>query len=241
MIHVYYRISDNNRRGKAPEYFSNKNCLENFLEKFNPENIIFIADNVTEQTYDWLTSYKKEIIKTSLGNSGSLKFTLDLAINNSLEDIIYFVENDYLHTDRSKQLLKEAFDYGASYVSLYDHPDKYHSHYNINYNDNIDWLCRDVGYLNLTSKIFYIKSSYWRTTPSTCMTFASKVKFLKEDYEIICKHFYNEKNELLKIPKDHEMFLNLNNKGRVLITPIPGAATHGDMLSPHIIWKDQLI
>ena len=31
---IYYRISDKNRRGKAPEYFTNENCLNNFLKNF---------------------------------------------------------------------------------------------------------------------------------------------------------------------------------------------------------------
>ena len=241
MIKVYYRISDKNRKGKAPDYFSNKNCLDNFLNNFNPEEITIIADNVKDETYDWLLTYNKSIKRISLGNVGSLKFTFDLSIKNNDEDIVYFVENDYLHTKDSKQLLEEAFEMGASYVSLYDHPDKYTAHYNINYDRYVDMLSRDVGYETLTSKIYYGKTSYWRTTPSTCMTFATKVKTFKEDYDIINKMFYDQENNLLKNVHDHGMFLEFWKKGRVLISPIPGAATHGDMLSPHVIWKEQLI
>jgi hypothetical protein len=68
------------------------------------------------------------------------------------------------------------------------------------------------------------------------MTFASKVKTLKEDKDILrewTKDTY---------PHDFYMFQDLIKKRRKLISPIPGFSTHGEVknLSPLINWEKQL-
>jgi len=235
MIHVYYRISDNNRRGKAPSYFTNDNCLNNFLRHFSPESIQIIADNVRQETLDWLAGYGHEVINTKLGNSGSFKFALDQAITRNDDDIVYFVENDYIHLPNAKQIMNDGFRLGVDYVTLYDHPDKYNPHYNVNYNQTV--YCAEGDSAKRPSSVLYSAISYWKTTPSTCMTFAARVRALKEDYDLLVKHFYDAQGNFHKIPNDMGMFEDLRNKGRTLISPIPGAATHGDLLSPHIEWR----
>jgi hypothetical protein len=74
-------------------------------------------------------------------------------------------------------------------------------------------------------------------TNSTTMTFAAKVKTLKEDEEILRKYTSGS------YPRDFEMFLELRDKSRSLITPIPGYATHGETawLSPLTDWKEQIL
>jgi hypothetical protein len=66
------------------------------------------------------------------------------------------------------------------------------------------------------------------------MTFAAKVKTLRED-ENILREFTNQ-----IYPRDFDMFLKLRDNGRSLITPIPGYSTHGETkwLSPLINWND---
>jgi hypothetical protein len=66
------------------------------------------------------------------------------------------------------------------------------------------------------------------------MTFASKVKTLREDEEILRSFTQGS------YPRDFEMFLALRDKGKALITPIPGYATHGETawLSPLTNWND---
>ena len=41
------------------------------------------------------------------------------------KDLIYFVEDDFLHKDNCREILLEGLRLGAEYASLYDHPDKY--------------------------------------------------------------------------------------------------------------------
>jgi hypothetical protein len=66
------------------------------------------------------------------------------------------------------------------------------------------------------------------------MTFASKVKTLRED-ESILRKWTNTTH-----PHDFQMFLELRDKGRSLITPLPGYSTHGETawLTPLINWND---
>ena len=65
------------------------------------------------------------------------------------------------------------------------------------------------------------------------MTFATNVKTLKDDEEIIRKWTTGTH------PNDFEMFIELRNKGKSLVSPLPGYSTHGEIafLSPLINWE----
>jgi hypothetical protein len=240
---VYYRLSDKNRRGKAPSYFTNENCLNNFFKNFHikdTDKIFIIADNVSDSTIQWLKSYNVEIIRTNLGNSGSFDFSLKHAMLNSHNsDIVYFVENDYLHRNNSREAMDEAFNIlNADYVSLYDSPEKYEYHYNLNYNNYVDFGQNIFN--NFKSKIYYGFKNYWRTSNSFTMTFAMKKDLIRHDYEIFKYELIDidqDNYSYKKIPRDFELFNILSTiKNRKLLTPMPGYSTHGDLLSPNIDW-----
>jgi hypothetical protein len=57
--------------------------------------------------------------------AGTFNLALDEALMYDDDEIVYFIENDYLHKLESQKILEEGFNLGASFVSLYDHPDKY--------------------------------------------------------------------------------------------------------------------
>ena len=65
------------------------------------------------------------------------------------------------------------------------------------------------------------------------MTFASKVSTLKRTESILRKYTQGS------YPEDFKMFLELREQGELLITPIPGYATHGETkwLSPLTDWS----
>jgi len=65
------------------------------------------------------------------------------------------------------------------------------------------------------------------------MTFAAKVSTLKRVESTLRKHTSGTH------PNDFEMFLELRQQGELLITPLPGYATHGETawLSPLTNWK----
>ena len=65
---------------------------------------------------------KEQITEVSIGSgAGTFNLALDMALKYDDEEIIYFVENDYLHLRNSDKILEEAFSLGASFVTLYDH------------------------------------------------------------------------------------------------------------------------
>jgi len=226
-LKIFYRLSD---IGGRPEiqacWTTNAICLMNFLDTFPDTDITVIADNTTDKTFEWLQLIKNiNIIKTSLGNCGSFNYALTLALQEEDDEIIYFVENDYLHRSlplTSKEILLEGFTLPIDYVTLYDHLDKYEESYS-----------KEFGFGGESTKVLLTKSIHWKLVSSTCMTFASKVKTLREDESVL--RIYTQKN----IPEDWAMFNELKNKNRKLISPIPSMATHCVIpcLAPLIDWE----
>ena len=137
------------------------------------------------------------------------------------------MENDYLHRPGSENILVEGIDLGAEYLSLYDHPDKYIPA-SRGGNPQID----DDG--GEYTKLFLSKSCHWKITNSTTMTFASTVRVLKEDEEVLRK--WTNRGHY---PDDYKMFLELREKNRILVTSVPGYSTHGETawLSPLTDWS----
>jgi hypothetical protein len=225
---IIYRISDTGYNKVKPDYITNENCLRNFCDVFFDYiyDIYVIADNVSEDTYNMVKKYIDPInisrVKVGHG-AGTFNLALDKALNWDDNEIVYFVENDYLHLQDSPQILKEGFELGSDYVALYDHPDKY-----------IDGGNPFVEGGGEVTKVFLSNSCHWKLTNSTTMTFAVKVKTLREDEKILRKYTSG------KHPYDFQMFLELRNIGRTLITPIPGYSTHVETtwLTPLINWND---
>jgi len=237
-LHIFYRLSDKGENKERLDIINNKACLNNFLREFPEDQIIIIADNVKDETIEWLQSYNfKYIHRTSLGNSGSFWFCYKLAMNLDFDDYVYFVENDYIHKPNSMTVLLEGLNI-ADYVTLYDHPDKY-----------IDGINPKVKNGGEKSKVFLSNSSHWKLTNSTTMTFASQVLTLRKDKSIF-KLFtvgiikkgnpFFKKIQQRRFPADYRIFSILSRaKSRQIICSIPGFSTHGETkyLSPLIDWK----
>lgn len=167
-----------------------------------------IADKCERKTVSVLAETGIPLVLTDYGNAGSLRHALQMCIQEcDNEELVYFVEDDYLHLGSAPKLLEEGIK-RADYVTLYDHPDKYTPQYN-------------GGEF---SKVIKTTSSHWRYTISTCMTFAAKVKTIKEDFSIWEK--FTDGNH----PHDHHIFTELNKeKRRRLAVCIPGVACHCDL------------
>jgi len=228
VINTYYRISDKGKRDGKPDYINWKNCLLNYLSVFGKENFHLIADNVEWSTFVELLKIidADHITRTTLGNSKSFIYTVNQCLekHKSKDDIIYLVEDDYLHVRDAPKILIEGLKI-ADYVTLYDHPDKY------------DRPSKNplVEYGGEVCRVLKTASSYWKETNSTCMTFATTVKFLKLD-KTNMEHFCRGNK-----PRDFAMWRNLITKyKRTLISPLPGYATHGmtRRLSPFRNWEE---
>ena len=77
-----------------------ENIFTNLLGVFGTENLHIMADNVKQETVQrFEENGVKDIVVTTIGNNKSFINMIHLALNNSSsdEDIIYIVEDDYLH------------------------------------------------------------------------------------------------------------------------------------------------
>lgn len=203
-LHIFYRLHDK-KYDTNWKCVSKVECMNNFADIFG-KDIILIADNCQAPDEIKKLDCKKAHI-TNLGNANSFIYQLNEALKLSDDDIVYFIEDDYLHKPGSKEVLLEGLEI-ADFVSLYDNPDKYMKN---GPNPLID------GGEN--SKVFLTKSSHWRTTNSTTMSFATRVKNLKKYHSYLIEACRTEQ------PKDFEMWQKILQDS-TLVIPIPGYATH---------------
>jgi hypothetical protein len=227
-MRIIYRISDSGYNKVKPDYINNELCLKNASEVFIDAIWSVIADNTSEETNDMIQKYitKDSISYVSQGNGAA---TFNLALNEALkyddDEIIYFIENDYLHKPNSQKIIEEGLSLGASFVALYDHPDKY-----LDPSKGGNPYC---GGGAEDTRVYLTESTHWKITNSTTMTFAAKVSTLKENEEILRHHTSGTH------PNDFQMFMELRANNKLLVTPIPGYATHGETawLSPLTDWS----
>jgi hypothetical protein len=187
--------------------------------------LIIVYDGAVEDfTTDFIAGYYANTsfglhIQFIKGGSDINSFLITLGLARSTEfsdsDLIYFLENDYLHQYGWVSKVFELYDTGIQfdYLSLYDHRDKYH--YEM--------------YAALTSKLVYSQSHHWRTAPSTCASFILEKRILDRDYDVFSSGL-----------TDYYFFSKLIGEGgRVLLTPVPGLATHSmeGYLSPTVNWE----
>ena len=229
MIKIIYRISDAGYNKIKPHYINNENCLFNATKVFEKAHWLVIADNTSNKTNQMIEKYvaNQDVQHVSIGHgAGTFNLALDEALKLEDTDEVYFIENDYLHKTNAAEALKDGFNVGADYVSLYDHPDKY-----INKDKGGNPFVEGGGEV---TQVFLGNVSHWKLTNSTAMSFAAAVKTLKNDEEILRKYTKGS------YPQDFKMFIELREKGKSLITPIPSYSTHGETqwLAPLIDWNN---
>ena len=221
-IHIFYRhynIEGNDNKGR-PQWFNYEKCFVNLLNTIKGKNVDLhlIMDGNIETNF--IKKYKdRYILHTIEAKNDQSSFNQTWGIVKGLpigeKDLIYFLENDYLHVDDWVEKVLNIFQRyeGLNYVSLYDHIDKYFA----------------PMYEDLVSKIIVSDNHHWRTTTSTCGSFIVNKKIFEEDY-----------NEHTTISGDHNKFIHLTQtKNRFILTPIPGLSTHcmEFLLSPTIDWE----
>jgi hypothetical protein len=220
-IRIMYRLSEHKTGKKKPPFINNENCLRNVVNRFGKKNIIMIADGVSHETKKWLEEFDlQEYHYTKLGNSGTLGYAFDNALNYDDSYLVYFLENDYIHKKGSYAALYEGFALNPNgFTTLYDHPDKYNTKF----------------YPDLNTRLYRGKVSHWRLTPSTTMTFACGVGVLRK--------IRNSLDEFLSkdTPDDHGMFTKLASEYNIgVVSPVPSFSTHGETnwLAPGVDWRD---
>jgi hypothetical protein len=230
---VLYRISQGGNNKYKPDFVYDKKLMFiHFINIFKDEDVYIFADNINNELYDFIKSNCKnfKLYKTSLGNSSSFMFTLDYAINNfNDEDTVYFAEDDYIYKKIAPKIISEGLMI-SDYSSGYDHPDKY-----LNYNEGGPNPFIEKG--GELTRVMITENIHWKLTNSCCMTFASIVKTLKQDYEIFKNHCSGN------IPNDFGIFCDLYKKNRTVASCIPAVSTHGEVqwLSKFVDWHKEFV
>lgn len=221
-IHIYYRHAVINNFGRCrPIWFEYEACFKNLLktiEKHRNIRLTLALDgdinkDFTRNYQDKFNLFTTNFKSSLLSYRALLEYTKKQHIKST--DIIYYLENDYLHADDWVDKLTDLYSTfsNLSYVSLYDHNDKYFA----------------PIYSDLTSKIITTSTHHWRTTPSTCGSFMMSRAIFDQDYDI-----------WLNATDDHNTFLYLSkNRNRSVLTPIPGLSTHcmKNLMSPAVNWE----
>lgn len=252
-LKIVYRISDGGNTKRKLNFSSKTFCLQNFITNFKGDDIIILADNCSKETISTLNSFgATKIIETNLGLSQSFQYCLEYAIANFLpDDYVYFVEDDYLHREKSREILIEGLK-TADYVTIYDNPDKYQIGENPYVKDGFERVELSIS-----------ESSHWKRTNSTTLTFATKVSILKKDikvFKLFCSAngtwslgmfstlgkfpllpiLTMKNNNFLKYAVLKSLIYRLRPK-RILVCSIPAQATHCELkyLSPTINWIEE--
>lgn len=225
-IHIYYRhynIFGNDGKNR-PHWFRFENCFSNFLYTLPGHssgkyrlNAVYDGDIYDDNFIKPHSCH--DIFNIKAGNDKDSFFqTVEIIKqDNNIQpgDLIYFLENDYLHLDGWYDKVIDLFESysGIDYVTLYDHNDKYFL----------------PQYQQLVSKILTTKDHHWRSTPSTCGSFIISKETFDKDYDI-----------LREMVGDHNKFLYLNeHRGRTVLSALPGLSTHvmEGLMSPTINWE----
>ena len=223
---VLLRISNNgNKKDKLPCVDNKQTAFLHTLSIVNdPHELYVFADNVTDELYNFMVDNydSSKIFRTHYGNAKSLIHVIDFAIEHFEDsDTIYILEDDYIHLPNALDVIEEGTSI-SNYSTGYDHPDKYINHSEGGPNPFIN--CGGE-----TTRVVVTKSIHWKYTNSCCMTFATKLKTLKEDYDLF-----------VGIPADFQLFSTLRiNKQRTIASCIPSVSTHGetDWLAKFIDWN----
>lgn len=237
MIHVFVRHCESVNSKQRPDWFDKEKAFRNLLETasfYSDDNskisvtVVLDAENDNNKTH-FSYKYPKVNVVVRRGGTDAHSFLnlLDhIEKQNDIidpEDIVYILEDDYVHFPGWHKVLREAFDLKvADYVTLYDHPDKYDQ----------------TIYKGLQSHIYKSQSTYWRSTPSTTNTYAMKYKTLLNSLHIHKKY----SDTKVGYTFDHDKFLHLGRIGYKLISCMHGYSSHVETnhLSPFVDWQKVL-
>lgn len=228
---ILYRISEGgNNKHKLSFVYDKKLMFIHFLKVFKNNDIYVFADNVSDDLYNLLRSIydNTKIFRISLGNAKSFIHTVEFALKYFDEnDKIYFAEDDYVYKLGADIIINEGLDI-ADYSSGYDHPDKYV--------DSINGGNPFIVGGGEETKVILSNNIHWKYTNSFCMTFGTRVKTIREDYNIL-KKYCNDKD-----PGDFGFFCEIReSNNRKLVSCIPSVSTHGEIqwLAKFVNWEKE--
>ena len=197
-IRLKFTIVDHNSDNQVLEKFSA--ILDN---QFFENEIIKLDVDFYEKQIDKINEEGKEVTKNQISNMSNIHQSFDIAKNS--EDLVYFVEDDYLH--KLDSIEEMIFTYEKISTQL---------------NQELILCPSDYPYLynNIQkSNIFLGNKYHWRSVEESLCTFLTSSKLLNkhwDEFTSACKkeHYPFEKP-----------FHNIYKK-ELCISPVPSLATH---------------
>ncbi|MCM8809183.1 MAG: glycosyltransferase family 2 protein [Candidatus Omnitrophica bacterium] len=257
---IAYRINAQNSKVKRPIFQSDKLnlsklCLESFkralgnlkfklivifdrcpslyedlfLQKFNKEDLEFIH-------------IEKVMSKIYGNNAYTFLRQIDILVNQTYSENVYFAEDDYLYIPNGIAILLEFLKKTkADFVTPYDHLDYY-----------------TLNLHNYKKEVIQYGNYLWKSVGSTCCTFLSTIKTLRETRHILEKYkFISDASMWFILTKKKKIFpfkfLRHNflmwafgckqllfGKKYTLWAPQPSIATHmvNKFLAPGVNWNN---
>ena len=101
----------------------------------------------------------------AIGNAATFGKQVDILLTATDSQFVYFSEDDYLYKTYAFTEMAEMLDTDdADFVTPLDHPDRY----------------TNIAFENVTSPIKHTSLRHWRKVPSTCLTFMTTPRMLRE-------------------------------------------------------------
>ena len=95
-----------------------KICFISLVEalKNNEYNIIVVADDISNELTSFFNNYNVTLVHGVFGNDNSLRKCFELAKAIDSDELIYFCEDDYLHTPETFQAVLEVYNESSKSV-----------------------------------------------------------------------------------------------------------------------------
>lgn len=206
-LRVVYRIYGGENRKGRPGYYSKQTSFASLLRAaaYAQAPVVVLADGPLPEDIRSMAQRHATVLHLVGGPVGMRKsFTAGFAVPDGLgwsdEDVVYFCEDDYLHTeDAIAQLRAATRDIPqASYFALYGSTPRHPAHPTASGGTTHvlpeDWRPRSDAEVN---------GHRWVNIPSTTSTFAVRVAALRADRGIVTQAMVPYPSRYL----DHEMFL----------------------------------
>jgi hypothetical protein len=232
---IVYRACGSSNRKRRPAYFSKWSCLMSFaraIQGVDDVSVTFICDgDMPGGVLATMRALGDVEQLSGVGNSKSYLVCVSHVVHGRVSDdaIVHICEDDYLYLATALKTLQDAGpEIGErTYVTLYDHPDRY----------------RRSDDLPVPGNVAQFGGVAWRRVESTNMTYATMAGTLRRDYRL-----HRLFSAHTSYPHDREMWRTIQGLGvrrpmrwlrsRALFGAFPSLATHveSEQLAPGIDW-----
>lgn len=185
--------------------------------------IYVIGDELGEESLSFYKDYEVTMINEKFGNDKSLEKCFQMAKEFPDGDIVYFVEDDYLHLQKALPSAIFFLKYVDGFLHLTDYPNFY-----------------EVGHF-IQTEILLTPFNHWRRAPSTTFSFMTRAKQIKDNFGLLIKSCENADDTLFStiFGWDDKTSMATGKRTQSLYSPLPSLATHmhEGTMAPGIDWK----